>query len=51
MRDIIKLILKELGREGVDWINLTRDVFDWRAVMNTGMNLRLTDNADHFLSN
>jgi hypothetical protein len=37
--DNIKLDLKEIGWEGVDWIHLDRD--QWRAVVNTLMNLRV----------
>jgi hypothetical protein len=31
----------EAGRDGVDWINLAKDRDQWRAVVNTVMNLRV----------
>jgi hypothetical protein len=33
--------LKETGWERVDWIHLAQDRYQWRAVMNTVMNLRV----------
>jgi len=37
--DNIKLDLKELGCQGVDWIDVTRDRDKWRIVVNTIMKL------------
>jgi len=34
--------LTETGQEGVDWIQLGQDRDQWRAVVNTVMNLRVT---------
>jgi hypothetical protein len=34
--------LREIGREGVDWIQLAQDMDEWRAVVNTVMKLRVT---------
>jgi hypothetical protein len=31
--------LREVGWEGVDWIHLAQDRYQWRAVVNTVMNL------------
>jgi hypothetical protein len=31
--------LREIGREGVDWMHLANDRKQWRAVVNTVMNL------------
>jgi hypothetical protein len=31
--------LREIGREDVDWIHLAQDRNQWRAVVNTVMNL------------
>jgi hypothetical protein len=28
------MIVKEIGEEGMDWINLARDMYKWRAVVN-----------------
>jgi hypothetical protein len=33
--------LREIGLDGVDWIDLTQDRDQWRALMNRAMNLRL----------
>jgi hypothetical protein len=37
--DNIKLDLKELGFQGVDWVDLIRDRDKWQAVVNTVMKL------------
>jgi hypothetical protein len=37
--DSIKMDLREIGFEGVDWIHLAQDRDWWRALMNTVMNL------------
>jgi hypothetical protein len=37
--DNIRMNLKEIGWEIVDWIHLTQDRDQWRAVGNTVMNL------------
>jgi hypothetical protein len=37
--DNIRLDLREIGCEYVDWIQLTQDRGQWRAVVNTIMNL------------
>jgi hypothetical protein len=39
--DNIRLDLKEIGREDVDWIHLDQDRDQWRDVVNTVMNLRI----------
>jgi hypothetical protein len=33
--------LIEIGWDGMDWINLAQDRDQWRALMNTAMNLRV----------
>jgi hypothetical protein len=39
--DNIKMYLRELGWDGMDWINLAQDRDQWRALVNTVMNLRI----------
>jgi hypothetical protein len=38
-KDNIKMVLREIGSEGVDWIHLAEDRDRWRAIVNTVMNL------------
>jgi hypothetical protein len=40
--DNIKMDLREIGRDGVDWIDLVQDRDQWRALVNTAMNLRVS---------
>jgi hypothetical protein len=37
----IKMDLREIGWGGMDWIDLAQDVDQWRAFVNTVMNLRV----------
>jgi hypothetical protein len=37
----IKLDLRDLGRGGMDWIDVAQDRDRWKAVVNTVMNLRV----------
>jgi hypothetical protein len=37
-----KMGIKEIGRGGMDWINLARDMEQWRAFVNTAMNIRVS---------
>jgi hypothetical protein len=39
--DIIKTDLREIGWDGMDWIDLAQDRDRWRALVNTVMNLRV----------
>jgi hypothetical protein len=39
--DNIKMDLGEIGWEGRDWIELPQDRDQWRALVNTVMNLRV----------
>jgi hypothetical protein len=48
--DNIKMDLREIGWDGMDWIDLAQDREQWRALVNTVMNLRVLQNAGKFLS-
>jgi hypothetical protein len=37
----IKMDLKEIGWGGMDWIDVAEDKDQWRALVNTVMNLRV----------
>jgi hypothetical protein len=39
--DNIKMDLREIGWDGMDWIDLSQDRDQWRALMNMVMNLRV----------
>jgi hypothetical protein len=39
--DNIKMDLREIGWDGVDWSELVQDRDKWRALVNTVMNLRV----------
>jgi hypothetical protein len=39
--DNIKMDLREIGWDGMDWIDLAQDMDQWRALVNTVMNLRV----------
>jgi hypothetical protein len=39
LEDNIRMVLREIGWRGVDWIHLDRDRDQGRAVLNTVMNL------------
>jgi hypothetical protein len=39
--DNIKMDLRESGWGGMDWIDLAKDMGQWRALVNAVMNLRL----------
>jgi hypothetical protein len=43
--DDIKMDLKALAYEGVDWIHLAQDRYQMRALVNTAMNLQVPKKA------
>jgi hypothetical protein len=48
--DNIKIDLREVGGGGADWIDMAQDRNRRRAVVNTVMNFRVSQNAEDFLS-
>jgi hypothetical protein len=48
--DNIKIDLRKVGWDVMDWINLAQDRDQWRAPVNTIMNFRVPHNAGKFLS-
>jgi hypothetical protein len=48
--DNIKMDLRDIGWDGMDWIDLAQDRDQWRALLNTVMNLRVPYNVGKFLS-
>jgi hypothetical protein len=40
--DNIKMDRREIGCDGMDWIDLAQDRDQWRALVNTVMNLRVS---------
>jgi hypothetical protein len=38
--DIIKMDLREIGWDDLDWIDMAQDKDTWRALVNTVLNLR-----------
>jgi hypothetical protein len=48
--DNIKIDIQEMGCEGMEWIDLAKDKYRWRALVNVVMNLRVPLNAGNFLT-
>jgi hypothetical protein len=48
--DNIKMDLKEIGWDGMDWIDMAQDRYQWRVFVNTGMNLLIAQNVERFLT-
>jgi hypothetical protein len=42
--------LREIGWEGVDWMNLTQDRDQWRVLVDTIMNSRVPYRTKNFLT-
>jgi hypothetical protein len=48
--DNIKVDLKKIGLVSMDWFDLAQDRYQWKALVNKVMNLRVPQNAGKFLS-
>jgi hypothetical protein len=48
--DKIKMDFRETGWSGMDWVDMAQDRDQWRALVNTILNLRVLYNAGKFLS-
>jgi hypothetical protein len=48
--DNIKMDLREIGWDSMDWIDLALDRDQWRALLNTVMNFRVPLNVGRLLS-
>ena len=48
--DNIKRDIKAIGRKGVDWIRLSRDRVEWRAVVSSVMNICVSKEEGSFLA-
>jgi hypothetical protein len=48
--DNIKMNLREIGFEGVNWIHLPQERDRWLALVNTVMNLLVPQKAGNFLT-
>jgi hypothetical protein len=48
--DNTKIILRDIGWDGVDWMDMAQDRDQWRALVNMILNLRVPQNAGKFLS-
>jgi hypothetical protein len=42
--------LREIGWDGMDWIDLDHDLDRWKNLVNTGINIVVLQNAVKFLS-
>jgi hypothetical protein len=50
MEGNIKMGVREISLQGVDWIHLPQDMDRWRVFVNTGMNLWVPVKARNFLT-
>jgi hypothetical protein len=46
----IKMDIREVGWGCMDWIHLAQDRDQWKAIVNTAMSLRASENFVKFLS-
>jgi hypothetical protein len=45
-----RMDLREIGHEGVDWVQLAQDKSQWQVLVNTVMKCRVPYNAENFLT-
>jgi hypothetical protein len=45
----IKMDFRNMGREGVDWVDVAEDKDKWQSLVDTDMNLRVPQNAGNCL--
>jgi hypothetical protein len=50
LEDNIRIDLREIGCEGVYWMDLGQDRDQWRDLVNTVMNFRILYKAGNFLT-
>jgi hypothetical protein len=48
--DNFKMGLRDIGWDGLDWIDMAQDKDQWKALGNTLLNFRVPQNAGKFLS-
>jgi hypothetical protein len=48
--DNIKMDLRDIGWDGMEWIDLAQDRDQWRALVNMAVDLRIAQNVGKFLS-
>jgi hypothetical protein len=41
IKSVVKMDLREIGIDGANWIQLAQDRVQWRAFVNTVMNIRV----------
>jgi len=51
LEDSIKIALREIIRQRVEWIHLVQDWDTWQAFMKRVKNIRVPRNAENFLNN
>jgi hypothetical protein len=49
LKDNIRICLREIGWDSMDWIHLAQHREEWMALVNTIMNLRVPINFGKFL--
>jgi hypothetical protein len=50
MEDDIRIDIREMGWEGVDWMHLSQGRDQWRTLMNTVVKFRVPQKTGNFLN-